>query len=192
MQVKSPSRPSATDKTAQRVRKAFQCGPRKQTYRSNHQLDLPTKTVCRVFWKSLLLKAYKLQLVQALNWTTTQVIQVFLWISRETGRGWRGDMVWLVTKPHFTSKMKTTATNVLKIFIKPLNIHEIPRMICLVPLQTYIRTIGIQLFKIRCKWNNKVRYRPYWRLWDNRMRKYQHCWTARKYCTRNGTAVAAT
>jgi len=43
LQVKSPSRPRDTEKTVLYARKAFQCGPRKQTYGRSQQFDLPLK-----------------------------------------------------------------------------------------------------------------------------------------------------
>jgi len=99
LQVKSPSRPRDTDKTALYARKAYKCGPRKQTYGRSHQFHLPLKKkkVWCVLWKTILLRAYKLQLVQDVTWTTMHVIRVFLQISRETGTGWCGGTVCFVT-----------------------------------------------------------------------------------------------
>jgi hypothetical protein len=64
---KSPGRPSVSDATVDRVRACFQRSPQKSTRRANRELQLPQTTVSKILRKRLLMKPYKLQLVQALK-----------------------------------------------------------------------------------------------------------------------------
>jgi hypothetical protein len=64
---KRPGRPSVSDATVDRVRACFQCSPHKSTRRASRELQLPQTTVSKILRKRLLMKPYKLQLVQALK-----------------------------------------------------------------------------------------------------------------------------
>jgi hypothetical protein len=64
---KSPGRPSVSDATVERVRACFQRSPQKSTRRAILELHLPQTTVSKILRKHLLMKPYKLQLVEALK-----------------------------------------------------------------------------------------------------------------------------
>jgi transposase len=64
---KCSGRPSASDATVDRIRACFQCSPQKSTRRASRELQLPQTTVSKILRKRLLMKPYKLQLVQALK-----------------------------------------------------------------------------------------------------------------------------
>jgi hypothetical protein len=56
-----------SDATVDRVRACFQRSPQKSTRRASRELQLPQTTVSKILRKRLLMKPYKLQLVQALK-----------------------------------------------------------------------------------------------------------------------------
>jgi hypothetical protein len=65
---RSTGRPHVSDADVDRIREAFKASPQKSTYRASQQpLQLPQKTVWRVFRKRLVIKPYKLQMIQALT-----------------------------------------------------------------------------------------------------------------------------
>jgi hypothetical protein len=64
---KSPGRSSVSDAAVDRVRACFQHSPQKSTHRASRELQLPRTTVPKILLERLLMKPYKLQLVQALK-----------------------------------------------------------------------------------------------------------------------------
>jgi hypothetical protein len=64
---RSTGRPRVSDADVDRIREAFKASPQKSTHLASRQLQLPQKTVWRVLRKRLVIKPYKLQMVQALT-----------------------------------------------------------------------------------------------------------------------------
>jgi hypothetical protein len=65
--IKSPGWPSVSDATVDRVQACFQRSPQKSTLQASRELQLPQTTISKILRKRLLMKLYKLQLVQALK-----------------------------------------------------------------------------------------------------------------------------
>jgi len=63
---KRSGRPRTSDENIERVRQSFVQSPQKSTRRASLELDLPHSTVWRVLRCRLTLKAYRIQLLQAL------------------------------------------------------------------------------------------------------------------------------
>ena len=63
---KRSGRPRTSDENIERVRQSFVQSPQKSTRRAGLELDLPHSTVWRVLRRRLTLKAYRIQLLQAL------------------------------------------------------------------------------------------------------------------------------
>ncbi|CAI6343896.1 unnamed protein product [Macrosiphum euphorbiae] len=63
---KRSGRPRTSDENIERVRQSFVRSPQKSTRRAGLELDLPHSTVWRVLRRRLTLKAYRIQLLQAL------------------------------------------------------------------------------------------------------------------------------
>jgi transposase len=64
---RSTGRPRVSDAVVDRIREAFKASLQKSTYQASRQLQLPQKTIWRVLHKRLVIKPYKLQMVQALT-----------------------------------------------------------------------------------------------------------------------------
>jgi len=64
---KSPGRPRASEENVHRIQEAYQRSPRKSTRRASRELTIPHVTVWLVLKRRLLMKPYRLQLVQALR-----------------------------------------------------------------------------------------------------------------------------
>ena len=63
----SPGRPRTSEENVHRIKEAFQRSPRKSTRRASQELTIPHVTVWPVLRRRLLMKPYRLQLVQALR-----------------------------------------------------------------------------------------------------------------------------
>jgi len=64
---KSPGRPRTSEENVRRIQEAYQRSPRKSTRRASRELTTPHVTVWPVLRRRLLMKPYRLQLVQALR-----------------------------------------------------------------------------------------------------------------------------
>ncbi|PSN51130.1 hypothetical protein C0J52_21619 [Blattella germanica] len=64
---KSPGRPRVSEVNVERIQTAFQSSPIKSTRRASQELQLPTTTIWRVLRRRLVMRPYKLQLLQALR-----------------------------------------------------------------------------------------------------------------------------
>ena len=64
---KSPGRPRVSEENVAGIQAAYQRSPTKSTRRASRELQLPKTTVWRVLRRRLVMKPYKLQLLQALN-----------------------------------------------------------------------------------------------------------------------------
>ena len=60
-------RPRTSEENIEHVRQAFQCSSMKSIYTAARQLELPRSTVHKVLHKNLILYAYKVQMLQALQ-----------------------------------------------------------------------------------------------------------------------------
>ena len=63
---KSSGRPRVSEENVRRIQESFELSPRKSTRTASRELGIPHPTVWRVLRRRLLLKPYRLQLVQAL------------------------------------------------------------------------------------------------------------------------------
>lgn len=64
---KSPGRPRVSEENVARIQTAFQRSPTKSTRHASRKLQLPTTTIWRVLRRRLVMKPYKLHLLQALR-----------------------------------------------------------------------------------------------------------------------------
>uniref|UniRef100_UPI00358EB2A0 histone-lysine N-methyltransferase SETMAR-like n=1 Tax=Myxine glutinosa TaxID=7769 RepID=UPI00358EB2A0 len=64
---KSPGRPHTSEENVRRIQESFLRSPRKSTRRASRELAIPHTTVWRVLRRRLILRPYRLQLVQALR-----------------------------------------------------------------------------------------------------------------------------
>ena len=64
---KSPGSPRVSEDDVARIQAVYKRSPSKSTCRASRELQLPKTTVWRVLRRRLVMKPYKLQLLQALN-----------------------------------------------------------------------------------------------------------------------------
>lgn len=64
---KSPGRPRVSDENTERIRETFACSPRKSLRRASRELQMPHQTIWKVVRRRLLMKAYKIHMLQALQ-----------------------------------------------------------------------------------------------------------------------------
>jgi len=64
---KSSGRPRVSEENVRRNQESFERSPRKSTRRASRELGIPQPTVWRVLRRCLLIKPYRLQLVQAVR-----------------------------------------------------------------------------------------------------------------------------
>jgi len=63
---KSSGLPRVSEEKVRRIQESFERSPRRSNHRASRELWIPQPTVWRVLWLRLLVKPYRLQLVQAL------------------------------------------------------------------------------------------------------------------------------
>jgi hypothetical protein len=65
--TKSPGWPSVSDAAVDHIQACFQCSPQKSVRRASHELQLLQTVVSKIMRNHLLMKPYKLHLVQAMK-----------------------------------------------------------------------------------------------------------------------------